>query len=35
MRFMARRKVVLPQPEGPMKAVTRLAGTFRLMFFKA
>ena len=26
IRLMQRRKVDLPQPEGPMKAVTRFAG---------
>ncbi len=31
MRFMVRRKVDLPQPEGPMKAVTLLAGMAMVM----
>jgi hypothetical protein len=35
MRFKVRSNVDLPQPEGPMKAVTRFCGTSRLMFFSA
>lgn len=30
MRFMVRRKVDLPQPDGPMKAVTARSGMSRL-----
>ena len=35
MRLKVRSKVDLPQPEGPIKAVTLLAGISRLMFFSA
>jgi hypothetical protein len=31
MRLMVRRKVDLPQPDGPMKAVTALGSTRREM----
>jgi hypothetical protein len=34
MRFRVRSKVDLPQPEGPMKAVTVLALMSKLTFFK-
>ena len=35
MRLKVRSSVLLPQPDGPMKAVTLLAGNVRLMFFSA
>ena len=35
MRLMQRRKVDLPQPEGPMKAVTALCGCRRSTSFSA
>ena len=35
MRLKVRSSVDLPQPEGPMKAVTLRSGIPRLMFFSA
>ncbi len=35
MRLKVRSNVLLPQPEGPMKAVTLFCGMSRLMFFSA
>ena len=35
MRLKQRSSVDLPQPDGPMMAVTRLAGKVRLMFLSA
>ena len=35
MRLKVRSSVDLPQPEGPMKAVTSFSGISRLMFFSA
>ena len=35
MRLMARNSVDLPQPEGPMKAVTLRSIRGRVMFFSA
>jgi hypothetical protein len=35
MRLNVRSSVDLPQPEGPMKAVTRFSGISRLMVFNA
>ena len=34
IRFRQRRKVDLPQPDGPMMAVTESAGTSRDTFFR-
>ena len=35
MRLIQRRKVLLPHPLGPMKAVTRCCGMFKEMFRNA
>ena len=35
MRLKTRSKVLLPHPDGPMKAVTLRSGISRLMFFSA
>ncbi|EXI72887.1 MAG: hypothetical protein AW07_03023 [Candidatus Accumulibacter sp. SK-11] len=35
MRLKQRRKVDLPQPEGPISAVTSFFSTGKSMFFKA
>ncbi len=35
MRFSVRSSVDLPQPEGPMNAVTSRSAMSRLMFFSA
>ncbi len=35
MRLKMRSRVDLPQPEGPISAVTRFSGISRLMFFNA
>ena len=35
MRLKVRSRVDLPQPEGPMNAVTLRSGMSRLMFFSA
>ena len=35
MRLKVRSRVDLPQPDGPMKAVTFRSGMSRLMFFSA
>ncbi len=35
MRLKQRRKVLLPQPDGPISAVTWCSGITRLMFFSA
>jgi len=35
MRFSVRSSVDLPQPDGPMKAVTFFSGISRLMFLSA
>ena len=35
MRLNTRSNVDLPQPEGPIKAVTFFSGISRLMFFSA
>ena len=35
MRFSVRSSVDLPQPDGPMNAVTRRSAMSRLMFFSA
>jgi hypothetical protein len=35
MRLKVRSSVLLPQPDGPMKAVTLRSGMSRLMFFSA
>ena len=35
MRLKVRSSVDLPQPDGPMKAVTFFSGMSRLMFFSA
>jgi hypothetical protein len=35
MRLKVRSKVDLPQPDGPMNAVTLFSGISRLMFFSA
>ena len=35
MRLMQRRKVDLPQPDGPMKAITPLSGTSTFTSFSA
>ena len=35
MRLKVRSKVDLPQPDGPMKAVTFFSGMSMLMFFSA
>ncbi len=35
MRLMQRRKVDLPQPDGPMKAITLRSGMSTLTFFSA
>lgn len=33
--LMQRKKVLLPHPEGPIKAVTAFSGTVKAIFFKA
>ena len=35
MRLNTRSRVDLPQPDGPISAVTRFSGTSRLMFLRA
>ncbi len=35
MRLKIRKRVDLPQPDGPMNAVTRLVPSVMLMFFSA